>query len=88
MKFNPFPQKSDSRFVRYGSIAITAICAIAARFLAGHEVSQNLSVMHSDNTLLTISLITREALRVLENNLSFTRQINRQLTQQSSCPSR
>ena len=30
------------------------------------------------NTLLTISLITREALRVLENNLTFTKLINRQ----------
>lgn len=30
------------------------------------------------NTLLTISMITREALRVLENNLTFTKQINRQ----------
>lgn len=30
------------------------------------------------NTLLTIGLITREALRVLENSLTFTKQINRQ----------
>ena len=30
------------------------------------------------NTLLTISMITREALRVLENNLKFARLINRQ----------
>jgi hypothetical protein len=30
------------------------------------------------NTLLTISMITREALRVLENNLTFAKQINRQ----------
>ena len=30
------------------------------------------------NTLLTISMITREALRVLENNLTFTKQVNRQ----------
>lgn len=30
------------------------------------------------NTLLTISLITREALRVLENNLTFTKLVNRQ----------
>lgn len=30
------------------------------------------------NTLLTISMITREALRVLENNLTFTKLINRQ----------
>jgi len=29
------------------------------------------------NTLLTISMITREALRVLENNLTFTKHINR-----------
>ena len=30
------------------------------------------------NTLLTIAMITREALRVLENNLTFTNRINRQ----------
>lgn len=30
------------------------------------------------NTLLTISMITREALRVLENNLKFARLVNRQ----------
>jgi hypothetical protein len=30
------------------------------------------------NTLLTISMITREALRVLENNLTFTTKVNRQ----------
>ena len=30
------------------------------------------------NTLLNISMITREALRVLENNLTFTKQVNRQ----------
>lgn len=32
------------------------------------------------NTTLTISMITREALRVLENNLTFTKRVNRQLT--------
>src|SRR5919108_839366 len=30
------------------------------------------------NTLLTINMITRRALMVLENNLSFTKQVNRQ----------
>jgi hypothetical protein len=34
------------------------------------------------NTLLTISMITREALRVLENNLTFTKLINRQYDDQ------
>lgn len=35
-------------------------------------------VVFADNTLLTISMITREALRILENNLAFTKRINRQ----------
>jgi hypothetical protein len=35
-------------------------------------------VLRADNTLLTISMITREALRILENNLAFTKRINRQ----------
>jgi hypothetical protein len=30
------------------------------------------------NTLLTISMITKEALRILENNLAFTKRVNRQ----------
>lgn len=34
------------------------------------------------NTLLTISMITRESLRVLENNLTFTKQTNRQYSDQ------
>lgn len=34
------------------------------------------------NTLLTISMITREALRVLENNLSFTKGVNREYDDQ------
>ena len=29
------------------------------------------------NTLLTIAMIVRQALMVLENNLSFTKQVNR-----------
>jgi hypothetical protein len=35
-------------------------------------------VTYADNTLLTISMITREALRILENNLAFTKRVNRQ----------
>lgn len=35
-------------------------------------------VMVAGNTLLNIAMITREALRVLENNLTFTKQVNRQ----------
>jgi hypothetical protein len=34
--------------------------------------------MQAANTLLTISMITKEALRILENNLAFTRRVNRQ----------
>ena len=34
------------------------------------------------NTLLSISMITREALRILENNLTFTRQCNREYDDQ------
>ncbi len=35
-------------------------------------------LMTADNVLLTISMITAEALRVLENNLTFTKQVSRQ----------
>ena len=36
------------------------------------------ALVRADNTLLTISMITREALRILENNLAFTKRVNRQ----------
>jgi hypothetical protein len=36
------------------------------------------SVQFADNTLLTISMITREALRILENNIVLARNINRE----------
>lgn len=35
-------------------------------------------IQYAANTLLTISMITKEALRILENNLAFTKRINRQ----------
>jgi P22 coat protein - gene protein 5 len=35
-------------------------------------------VSYAANTLLTISMITKEALRILENNLAFTKRVNRQ----------
>src|SRR4051812_38689126 len=40
--------------------------------------SEPSAISYADNTLLTISMITREALRILENNLAFTKRINRQ----------
>jgi hypothetical protein len=51
-------------------MAMLAVSLIERHFVSG-------GVLHA-NTLLTISLITREALRVLENNLTFTKLVNRQ----------
>jgi hypothetical protein len=54
-------------------MAVAVIVAIIARLTA-----TDTGVSYADNTLLTISMITREALRILENNLAFTKRINRQ----------
>lgn len=59
------------------SFLVTAIVyAFAAQFQAVHAASE--PTLRADNTLLTISMITKEALRLLENNLAFTKRINRQ----------
>lgn len=52
-----------------------AIAAVLALLLSPHGAE---GVQVAANTLLTIAMITREALRVLENNLTFTKQVNRQ----------
>ena len=56
---------------------LIALAAFAVGLWA-HALDSGSSGLLEANTLLTISLITREALRVLENNLTFTRLINRQ----------
>ena len=57
---------------------ISALVAILFVFAAGGFVSPQSGTLMAGNTLLTIAMITREALRVLENNLTFTKQVNRQ----------
>lgn len=53
-------------------IALVAAYAVGLFSLATTETSL------AANTLLTISMITKEALRILENNLAFTKRVNRQ----------
>lgn len=65
--------RNDSWFVRIGTLMVLAIVG----FLL-HAARATSVVMQADNVLLTIGMITREALRVLENLLSFTRLVNRQ----------
>jgi hypothetical protein len=55
------------------AFAIATVCFYLLGGFAPHA-----GVFYADNTLLTISMITREALRVLENNLAFTKRVNRQ----------
>lgn len=47
-------------------------------YAVSHLLPQHVGVAYADNTLLTIAMITREALRVLENQLTFTKNVNRQ----------
>lgn len=65
---------------RYDAFRWALSCAIATVLfsLIGGFDSHPGGVAFADNTLLTISMITREALRILENNLAFTKRVNRQ----------
>ena len=63
----------NTRVVWAVSFAVAYVCTYVVQALDPHP-----GVAYADNTLLTISMITREALRILENNLAFTKRINRQ----------
>ena len=58
--------------------AVSYAVALVVSYFAGAFDAHPGGVSYADNTLLTISMITREALRILENNLAFTKRINRQ----------
>jgi hypothetical protein len=65
----------NATFVHAVSFGVALIAGLVIRHLTAgddHTVSQ------AGNTLLTISMITKEALRILENNLAFTKRVNRQ----------
>jgi hypothetical protein len=64
----------NTTFVHVFSFAIAAIAGLLIRAFA--TVEHN--TVFAGNTLLTISMITKEALRILENNLAFTKRVNRQ----------
>lgn len=66
----------DSWFVRIGMLIVSAI--LFALAWVAHSASGTAGLLMADNTLLTIAMITREALKVLENNLTFTKRVNRQ----------
>lgn len=57
----------------YVSLAVGLLVSVIAQHLDPHAAGVAMA-----NTELTISMITFEALRVLENNLTFTRRCNRQ----------
>lgn len=59
--------------IDYVSMALSAAITLVLAPYMGTD-----GVMLATNTYLTISMITREALMVLENNLTFTKRINRQ----------
>lgn len=52
--------------------------ALLVTYLLGAFEPSTTGVSMAANTLLTISMITKEALRILENNLAFTKRVNRQ----------
>ena len=62
----------DSLFVRLGTLLVVALMVALSWATPASTISL------ADNVLLTIAMITREALRVLENNLTFTKKVNRQ----------
>lgn len=75
MRSSLFPQKWTLREgVMYALSLVLSVGVYA--LLGGFDAHPGLTF--ADNTLLTISMITREALRVLENNLTFALRVNRQ----------
>lgn len=56
--------------------AAAAIVAVLVSYLSAATMTPG--VFGADNTFLTIAMITREALVVLENELTFTKRVNRQ----------
>jgi hypothetical protein len=72
--------KCVQRASRWGDalrMGLSYAIATVLYYLCGGFVAHP-GVVFADNTLLTISMITREALRILENNLAFTKRVNRQ----------
>lgn len=65
------------RQITFTNVLALAV-GVAVTYLLGGFDRTDTGVLRADNTLLTISMITREALRILENNLAFTKRINRQ----------
>lgn len=63
----------NSRFTTVLSLLIAFVASYA--LMHGHKAGEP---SFAGNTLLTISMITKEALRILENNLAFTKRVNRQ----------
>lgn len=59
-------------------LGLSMAIAFVVLLLCGGFAPHSSGVFVADNTLLTISMITREALRILENNLAFTKRVNRQ----------
>jgi hypothetical protein len=72
MKTLKFPLSFDLR-----SALAVLIAALVTFLLGGFEAAAD-GTNYAANTLLTISMITKEALRILENNLAFTKRVNRQ----------
>lgn len=68
---------------KFGNLALDlrsalAVCVALVLTWALGLFDAHSGVLQADNTLLTISMITKEALRILENNLAFTKRVNRQ----------
>lgn len=74
MRFSPFPQRWTPREICLWALSFLITVAFAK--LVGAESTSG--VFLADNAYLTITMITREALRVLENNLVFAKRVNRQ----------
>ncbi len=72
-----FEWASASRIKRATVVALCVAITLAVQAVTD-ALFPSVGVVKEANVLLTISMITREALRVLENNLTFTKRISRQ----------
>jgi hypothetical protein len=74
MRLSVLALLKNTRFVAVFSFLV----ALAVGYALGAFDPVTNGTMQAGSTFLTISMITKEALRILENNLAFTKRVNRQ----------
>jgi hypothetical protein len=75
MRLSVLALLKNTRFVAVFSFLVALAVTFALR---AFDTPSEHGTLLASNAFLTISMITKEALRILENNLAFTKRVNRQ----------